>query len=206
MEVVVNDLSVAINGKNIFSNMSFCLNGGQMVSIIGESGCGKTTLLNSLGLIQPVSNGDILFDGKSAIKWGDKQKTRFWRKYAAFIYQDYGIIENESIAYNVALDKLQMRSNKVKTVLQEVGLAGRENERAAVLSGGEKQRVGIARAILKNAAIIYADEPTASLDVNNSDTVISLLRRCAMSGAIVILATHDEHLIKTCDKTIKMEK
>lgn len=206
MEIKVNNITVDIRGKKIFSNLSFEIKKGEMVAITGPSGCGKTTLLNCLGLIQPVDCGNIMIDEKNVTKLKDKEKTKFWHDYASFIYQDYGIIEDESVAYNVTLDKYKMRSNKVDTILKNIGLEDRKNELAIVLSGGEKQRLGIARAIFKNATVIYADEPTASLDVNNRELVIELLRHCAKQGSIVILATHDERLVNECDQIIHMQK
>ena len=127
-------------------------------------------------------------------------------KYATFIYQDYGIIEDETVAYNITLDKSKAKSKAVKNILAKVGLNGRDSELAIVLSGGEKQRIGIARAILKNASIIYADEPTASLDSENRQIVINLLKECASNGAIVILATHDDRLVSECNKVINLNK
>lgn len=162
MEIKISNISVKINGNQIFSNLSYIMNSGDMIALTGASGCGKTTLLNCLGLIQPIESGTILIDQKNATKWNDKEKTNFWHKYATFIYQDYGIIEDESVAYNITLDKSKIHKSEVETILKKVGLSGRANEQAVVLSGGEKQRIGIARAILKNASIIYADEPTAS--------------------------------------------
>lgn len=206
MDIKVNNIAVAISGRKIFSDVSFEITKGEMVAITGPSGCGKTTLLNCLGLIQSVDCGNIIIDGKNAAQWKDKEKTKFWHDYATFIYQDYGIIEDESVAYNVTLDKYKLNSNMVQTILKKVGLADRNNELAVVLSGGEKQRIGIARALLKNATVIYADEPTASLDVNNRELVINLLREFAKKGAIIILATHDERLVNECDKIIDMKK
>ena len=127
-------------------------------------------------------------------------------KYATFIYQDYGIVEDETVAYNITLDKSKAKSKAVKNILAKVGLNGRDSELAIVLSGGEKQRIGIARAILKNASIIYADEPTASLDSENRQIVINLLKECASNGAIVILATHDDRLVSECNKVINLNK
>lgn len=205
MEIKVDSIAVAVKEKKIFSDISFELKAGEMVAITGRSGCGKTTLLNALGLIQPTAAGKIFIDKKDVTKWGDKQKTKFWHENATFIYQDYGIIEDENVAYNVSLNKLTTGSKEVKNVLRKVGLDGREKEQAVVLSGGEKQRIGIARAILKKATIIFADEPTASLDAKNREIVVALLRECSEKGAIVVLATHDEYLAKICDKIINME-
>lgn len=206
MEVKVKDISVAIKGKQIFSNISYDMKSGEMIALTGQSGCGKTTLLNCLGLIQSVERGSIIIDGTDTSKWNDKDKTQFWKKYATFIYQDYGIIEDESVAYNITLDKFKMKNAKVESILEKVGLRDRAKEQAIVLSGGEKQRIGIARAIFKKASIIYADEPTASLDSANRRIVIDLLKECASNGAIVILATHDERLVSECDGIIDMKK
>ena len=106
--------------------------------------------------------------------------------------------------YNVLLQKVKLNGSRVKEVLKTVGLSGRENDLAIVLSGVEKQRLGIARAILKNASVIFADEPTASLDSGNREMVISLLKQCAQNGSMVILATHDERLVKECDCVITL--
>lgn len=204
MDIKVSNISVKINGNTIFSDISFEMKKGEMVAITGPSGCGKTTLLNCLGLIQPIDCGEIMIDGENITKWKDKEKTKFWHDYATFIYQDYGIIEDESIVYNVTLNKYKIRNNDVQEILKKVGIIDRDNELAVVLSGGEKQRIGIARAIFKKATVIYADEPTASLDMNNRELVIELLRQCTKQGAIVILATHDEQLSNECDKIIDM--
>lgn len=204
MEIIVNSISVEICGKKIFSDVSFSMKSGQMIALTGASGCGKTTLLNCIGLIQPISKGSILINGSKADKWNDTKTTRFWNDNATFIYQDYGIIEDESVAYNITLNKSKMRIGEVKDILRKVGLLGREKDMAMVLSGGEKQRIGIARALYKRAQIIYADEPTASLDASNRKAVIELLRQCTKQGAIVILATHDERLAAECDKVIDM--
>ena len=206
MEIKINSISVVITGKRIFSNITDTMNSGDMVALTGSSGCGKTTLLNCLGLIQPIESGSILINGNDTSKWNDKDKTKFWHKYTTFIYQDYGIIEDETVAYNITLDKSKAKSKAVKNILAKVGLNGRDSELAIVLSGGEKQRIGIARAILKNASIIYADEPTASLDSENRQIVINLLKERASNGAIVILATHEDRLVSECNKVINLNK
>ena len=194
------------NEVKAIDDVSFDIYEGEIFGLVGESGSGKTTLLNCLGLIQPIESGSILINGKDTSKWNDKDKTKFWHKYATFIYQDYGIIEDETVAYNITLDKSKAKSKAVKNILDKVGLNGRDSELAIVLSGGEKQRIGIARAILKNASIIYADEPTASLDSENRQIVINLLKECASNGAIVILATHDDRLVSECNKVINLNK
>lgn len=206
MEIKVKDIAVAVSGRKIFSGVSFEVKEGEMVALTGASGCGKTTLLNCLGLIQKADNGEIIINGNDTTKWKEKERTKFWHDQAAFVYQDYGIIEDESVSYNITLDKHKKGNDEVKKILEKVGLEGRGKELAVVLSGGEKQRIGIARAILKNAAVIYADEPTASLDAANREFVIGLLRQCTKEGAIVVLATHDERLVNECDQIIEISK
>ena len=118
--------------------------------------------------------------------------------------QDYGIIDDETVSFNVSLKKFGNNQGQIKEVLEIVGLQGREKDKALVLSGGEKQRLGIARAILKNASVIFADEPTASLDNSNRQIVVSLLKDCANRGAAIILATHDERLVAECDTVVRL--
>jgi len=202
--IQTKNIGISINGKTIFSNISFEIHSKEMIAITGPSGSGKTTLLNCLGLIQSVNSGDILIENQNASKWKEKEKTSFWKEKAAFIYQDYGIIEDEIVSYNVTLNKRQAKTQVVDEILQTVGLGGRGQDMAAVLSGGEKQRLGVARAIYKKAAIIFADEPTASLDKANREMIIQLLKTCSQNGASVIIATHDERLVKECDRSIHL--
>ncbi len=204
MNIIAKNICITINGRHIVNNVSLSAKSGQMVAITGKSGSGKTSLLNCLGLIHTVDEGKIYIDSEDAAKWSEKQRTAFWRKHAAFIYQDYGIIDDESVAYNITLSRMKSDKKRVQEVLSEVSLEERENDCAVVLSGGEKQRLGLARALYKNASIIYADEPTASLDSENREKVISLLHRCTNNGAVVILATHDLKLAEECDFIVEL--
>ena len=205
MEIKAQRITVEIGGRYIFKDISISLEGNKMIAITGKSGSGKTTLLNCLGLIQNVKKGSILIDGSDTGSWNDSDKTKFWHKSASFIYQDYGIIDNESVYYNVTLNKWKQNRNRVDEVLRLVGLVGRGNDYATVLSGGEKQRIGIARAIYKNSKIIFADEPTASLDSKNREQVVRLLKNRREEGVMIIIATHDERLVSECDENIDIE-
>ena len=205
MEIRAQRIVVEIGGKYIFKDISISMEGNKMIAITGRSGCGKTTLLNCLGLIQNVKKGSILIDGNDTSAWNENDKTKFWHKSASFIYQDYGIIDNESVYYNVMLNKQKQKYKKVDEVLNLVGLDGRGSDFASVLSGGEKQRLGIARAVYKNSEIIFADEPTASLDSKNREQVVNLLKSRKEAGVMIIIATHDERLISECDENINIE-
>jgi len=204
MNIRANNVSLSINGRRILSNVTLLAEGGKMTALTGKSGSGKTTLLNCLGLIHPIDSGKIFVDNNDVTGWRESQRTLFWKDYASFIYQDYGIIDDETVSFNVSLKKFGNNQGQIKEVLEIVGLQGREKDKALVLSGGEKQRLGIARAILKNASVIFADEPTASLDNSNRQLVVSLLKDCANRGAAIILATHDERLVAECDTVVSL--
>ncbi|KQB83563.1 ABC transporter ATP-binding protein [Corynebacterium oculi] len=202
MNIDTRDLGITLAGSTILSHLDLHLEPGRMVALTGPSGCGKSTLLACLGLIQRPTTGKVLVDGVDTTSWKDRERTRFWGEHAAFIYQDYGIIEEESARYNVTLRRGY--GAVADAALASVGLANKAKATAATLSGGEKQRLGIARAIYKESSVIYADEPTASLDARNRATVTSLLRERAQAGALVLIATHDEALAGLCDQQISL--
>ncbi|AWE43196.1 MULTISPECIES: ATP-binding cassette domain-containing protein [unclassified Actinobaculum] len=202
MHIQAADLGVTIDGTPIFTGIELDLDGGHMVALTGPSGSGKTTLLNCLGLILQPSSGEVTINGQVTNSWRDKRRTAFWAQHAAFIYQDYGIVEDETVAYNTTFKSFAR--GEADDILRHVGLDGRKDARAGVLSGGEKQRLGVARAMYKHADVIYADEPTASLDEDNRNLVSSLLRERANAGVLVIIATHDNRLVRQCDTEYKI--
>ena len=197
-------LCLRIKEKTIFENMSFYIEKPQMVAITGVSGSGKTSLLNCMGLIKDVSAGKIYINNKDCTCLQEKDKISFWENTATFIFQDYGIIDEESVLYNITFSNKKSNQNKAKAYLEKVGLKEKANNIASTLSGGEKQRLGIARALYKKAKIIFADEPTASLDEKNRNIIINLLRECVNNGILVVVATHDDRLSQSCDKIISM--
>lgn len=203
-----NGLIYRIEDLVIVDQFTAEIHAGRISSLVGPSGSGKTTVLNMLGMLLPPTAGELRIDGSHATDWSSRQRRSFWRSQAAFIYQDSGVIEDQSVAFNVTLRAGQMRHYKVRdrvlTVLERVGLGGRENDKARVLSGGEKQRLGIARALYKDASWVFADEPTASLDEVNKDIVVGLLRELADGGTGVVTATHDEYLMAQADEILRL--
>jgi putative ABC transport system ATP-binding protein len=197
-----NQVTMIINERTIMENESVICDPGTLTALVGPSGAGKTTLLHVLGLLLRPTSGRVLMDGVDTTSWEAKQRRLFWKKHAAFVLQDYGIVEEESVAFNVTMTSSLFRSKvvgdkeRVRKVLAKTGLNGRERELAARLSGGEKRRLAIARALYKDAQIIFADEPTASLDEANGDRVIELLQLLAKQGRTVIVATHDEKMMQ----------
>lgn len=205
MTITADRITVSAGGREILPPTSLSLAPGTSLALVGPSGSGKTTLLNALGMLVRVDSGRIELDGVAATAWKDARRRRFWHDQAAFIFQDYGLIDEESAAFNVVLSnpplrpRSALRNRAALDALAAVGLAGREGERVSALSGGEKQRVGLARAIYKRARYIFADEPTASLDEANRERVTGLLLGERERGAAVLIATHDLELAKLCD-------
>lgn len=205
MLIEAKDISVAFGGRSVLDGESVRCKPGMMTALVGASGSGKTTLLHCLGLLLPVDKGSILIDGKDVTRYGTATRRRFWRDRAAFVLQDYGIMDEESVAFNVTMQASvigkRVLGNKERLIqsLEQTGLKGRENELAGHLSGGEKQRLALSRAIYKDAHILFVDEPTASLDAINRRMVIKLLRDFAVCGRTVIVSTHDSVMIDACD-------
>ena len=204
MLIEAEGVSVAIGGRAVLDREFVRCESGTMTALVGPSGSGKTTLLHCLGLLLPIGKGRILIDGKDATNYSSAARRRFWRDHAAFVLQDYGIMDQESVAFNVTMQSslLGRRATgdqrRLAEALERTGLAGRQAEVASHLSGGEKQRLALARAIYKQASVVFVDEPTASLDAGNRRKVIDLFAEFAASGATVIVSTHDFEMIDAC--------
>ncbi|MFK4297424.1 putative ABC transport system ATP-binding protein [Arthrobacter sp. GAS37] len=210
MDIKAENITVTIEGKDVLKGQSVHATPGETLAFVGPSGCGKTTLLNVLGLLRRVDGGQVHVGGRDATRWDDRRRRRFWQQHAAFVFQDYGLIDEESVEYNVALSQMPIfglvkrHRAGIESALDRVGLVGRSGEKVSTLSGGEKQRVGLARAMFRSADVIFADEPTASLDLDNRNLVTLFLQEEAARGAAVIIATHDEALIKACDVSLRL--
>lgn len=205
MRIEAENVTMVIDGRTIIDGANLVCTPGTVTALVGPSGAGKTTLLNVLGLLLRPTSGRVLVDGVDTTGWGPRQRRLFWKDHAAFILQDYGVIEEESVAFNVTMTSSIFGSRvvgdhqRVKAVLDATGLGGRERELAVRLSGGEKRRLAVARALYKDAGVIFADEPTASLDDKNRARVIDLLVSLARQGRIVVVATHDAEMARASD-------
>lgn len=210
MIIQAHDVTVTIDRRDVVRRATLACRPGTMTALIGPSGSGKTTLLHTLGLLQLPTSGSITLDGRDSTRWNGSRRRRFWRQYAAFVLQDHGVIEDESVGFNVTMSASpitgKVRGDKARMIhaLEQVGLEHLTREPAAHLSGGEKQRLSIARAIYKGAHAIFVDEPTASLDSDNRCHVIRLFQDRARSGCTVVVSTHDEELIQACDSTYSL--
>lgn len=185
---------------------------GEFVCILGKSGCGKTTLLNILGLLDHATSGEYELDGVNVMNLNRKELAKYRNQKFGFIFQEYHLISELNILENVCVPLgyagigKKEREKRALELLGNLNLAGKENKYPIQLSGGEKQRVAIARAISNNAEIILADEPTGSLDPHNGMIVMEKLRELNQQGATVIMVTHDVELCKYGSRIIEIVK
>ena len=190
--------------KNIiFNDFNFKIEKGEHVCFSGNSGSGKSTLLNMIGQIEPLDSGLILYDRKQIITRKDRKK--FFGEKVGFIFQNFALIGNETVRENLELVPTAHRTNiSTQEALKIVGLESKQNAMTYTLSGGEQQRVALARLFLKKCEIILADEPTGSLDKSNSELVMSVLEYLNSHGRTLIIVTHDSDIKKRADRIIDL--
>ena len=186
--------------------ISFDLDAGKLLIIVGASGAGKTTLLNIIGGMEQASSGDILIDGKNLSKLSEKELTDYRRNDVGFVFQFYNLIPNLTAIENVELaSEISENSLKAEEVLDEVGLSKRHDNFPSQLSGGEQQRVAIARALAKNPKILLCDEPTGALDYKTGKNILKLLQDASRDlGATVIIITHNSLIKPMADTVIEL--
>ena len=187
--------------------IDFSIDKGEFVVVVGPSGAGKTTVLNILGGMDKASGGEVLVDGKDIAGYSQKQLTGYRRNDIGFVFQFYNLVPNLTALENVEL-ALQISRNPLdaKTVMQEVGLGDRLNNFPAQLSGGEQQRVSIARALAKNPKLLLCDEPTGALDYQTGKAILKLLHdMCRERGMTVIVITHNSALTPMADRVIRIK-
>ncbi|MDD2957234.1 MAG: ABC transporter ATP-binding protein [Lachnospiraceae bacterium] len=183
------------------------INKGEFAVIVGPSGAGKTTVLNVLGGMDTASSGEVWVDGYNIAKYNHKKLTGYRRDDIGFVFQFYNLIPNLTALENVEL-ALQICKNPLdaRTVLEEVGLGERLSNFPAQLSGGEQQRVSIARALAKNPKLLLCDEPTGALDYQTGKSILKLLQdMCREKGMTVIVITHNSALAPMADRVIRIK-
>ena len=184
---------------------------GEFVSIVGASGAGKTTLLQIIGTLDTDNEGEVIINGVNIKKLSDKELSAFRNKQLGFVFQFHQLLPEFTALENVCMPGLIARRNskeveeKAKELLTKLGLQDRFHHKPNELSGGEKQRVAVARALINDPKLILADEPSGSLDSGNKKELHSLLRKlCNEYGLTILLVTHDNELAETSDRIIEM--
>ncbi len=215
MEILkVENLSKIYGDKNnkvvALDNVSFSVNKGEFVAIVGASGSGKSTLLHLLGGVDKPTSGTVYVDGKDIYKLNDDNLAIFRRRQVGLIYQFYNLIPilnaEENITLPLELDNRKVNKKDVDELLEVLGMEKRRKHLPNELSGGQQQRISIGRALITKPAIVLADEPTGNLDSKSSDEIISLLRKANKQyKQTIIMITHNMEIAKIADRIIEIE-
>ncbi|GIV68196.1 MAG: hypothetical protein KatS3mg048_1058 [Caldilinea sp.] len=202
------------NGKvevHALRGVDIAVQPGEMVAIMGPSGCGKTTLLNCLSGLDEFDDGEVYIEGVRLSAMNDRERTRHRAQRMGFIFQTYNLlpvitaVENVELPLLVAGMRPSAARKRALEALEQVGLANRAHHRPAELSGGERQRVTVARALVNNPAIVWADEPTGSLDSKTADEIVTLMRTLNQArGQTFVVVTHDPDVAAACNRIIHM--
>ena len=191
-------------------NVSFSVEKGEFVAIVGASGSGKSTLLHLVGGVDRPTKGKVFIDGKNIYEMNDDKLAIFRRRQVGLIYQFYNLIPilnvEENITLPLELDNREVDKKTLKELLELLGLEHRSKHLPNELSGGQQQRVSIGRALITNPAIILADEPTGNLDSKSSDEIVALLKKSNKEyNQTIIMITHNMEIAKEADRIIKIE-
>ena len=208
--IEIENLNKTFAGTTVLHNMNMQINEGEMVAIVGESGCGKTTLLNILGLISLPTSGHYMIKGKTIKHINTKDAMMLRRHTIGYLFQNYGLVEDETVEWNLKLDYAYKKTSKkiqkeeMERLLDEFQLTGKLKNKVYQLSGGEQQRLALIKLIIKDCDIILADEPTGSLDASNRDLVMHKLLQMNQQHKTIVIVTHDMNVANSCHRIIEL--
>lgn|SRR5574344_2079 len=206
--IKIENLTKSFGEKVVINNFNYEINEGNIVAIMGKSGCGKSTFLNILGLLDLDYDGKVLYDNKEIAKEKDNKRTEYIRNNINYLFQNYALIDDDSVYENLLLaleyEHISKKEKKkiIDRTLNLVDLKEYDDKKIYTLSGGEQQRVALARVILKKGNIILCDEPTGNLDKENSNKVMNILKELKKKNRTIIIVTHDEEIANQCDDII----
>lgn len=201
--IKIDNISKSFGDRTILKNFSCSIKQGDFVVFSGKSGSGKTTLLNMIGGIEQIDSGKIMIDDLDLSNNHDIIK--LYREKIGFLFQNFALVESKTVEENILMIDKKYRNNvTVTSVLDKVGLGGYEKRKIFTLSGGEQQRIAIARLLIKRCSIVLADEPTGSLDSYNSNIVIEHIKELNELGKTIIMVTHDEKFKKLGGRLIEL--
>ncbi len=204
------------NIKKVFQNhtvlddFSVQVKQGDFLAITGKSGSGKTTILNIIGLLEKQDEGDLQLFGYKNPSLQSKAGNKILRKKLSYLFQNYALVDNETVNQNLEIAFLSLKCSNAKKkelkvkALKKVGLKVDLEQKVFSLSGGEQQRLAIARLLIKPCELILADEPTGSLDSTNRNEILTLLQNLNKEGKTIIIVTHDEYIAANCNNVIKL--
>lgn len=210
IENVIKTYDMGENSVKALQGVSFTINQGEFVSIMGPSGSGKSTCMNMIGCLDRPSSGLVEINGKETAKMSEKELAELRNKTIGFVFQQYHLLPSMTVLENVMLPlryqgvEKHLRKEMAINALDKVGLKNRKSHRPHELSGGQKQRVAIARAMVTNPKIILADEPTGALDSETGKQVLDMFRQINATGTTIILVTHDPEIGASTNRCIKI--
>lgn len=205
MIIELKNINKSYGPHTVLKDFNLSVEKGDFISIVGRSGAGKSTLLNIIGMLEEADSGELTICGIKNPEFGSGSGRKLLQNSIGYLFQNYGLIENETVMYNLRIaSKFKGMSKKDEKeafikALGKVGLENVLNKKVFQLSGGEQQRISIAKLLIKSPDIILADEPTGSLDAGNRDKILKLLREMNADGKTILLVTHDEE-VKRCAK------
>lgn len=201
--IKIENVTKQFGEKTLFDNLNITIDPGEFIVFSGPSGCGKTTLLNMIGGIESVDSGKVLVDEINVHE--KKNQLMYFRTKVGFLFQNFALIDNKTVKENLEVVRKDSRNNiTIEEALNVVGIKNMLSKKVYTLSGGEQQRVALARLMLKKSTLILADEPTGSLDNKNADIVMSILEDMNKSGKTIILVTHDENIKKRAKRVVRL--
>lgn len=206
--IEIRNLTKSYDDKIILDKFNLDIYEGEIIAIKGCSGKGKSTLLNIIGLIENFDSGELIIDGVSNVKPNSEKASGIIREKIGYLFQNFALVDNETVKFNLELAmkyiKLNKTDKKIKILdaLKKVNLEGYENKEIYKLSGGEQQRVAIARLLIKPCKIILADEPTGSLDDKNKENILNLLKYLNTQGKTIVVVTHEDIATNIADRVI----
>lgn len=214
LENVEKKYSGSVEELHIINNLSFSVEEGEFISILGRSGSGKSTLLNIMGLLDRVDGGKIFIGGQEVDKLSEEERDKIKNQMIGFVFQFHYLLPEFTALENVMLpallnnfDKKLEIEKRAKELLEKVGLGERENHKPSQLSGGEKQRVAISRALINSPKILLADEPTGNLDEETSEMIFKILKDINKNEKqTIIVVTHSKDLAEISDKQLYLKK
>ncbi|MBF6467205.1 ATP-binding cassette domain-containing protein [Nocardia beijingensis] len=208
--IEVEKLTKSFGGRVVLNNVSFEVKSATMLAITGASGSGKTTLLNCVGLLDDYDSGEITVHGTRLTGIRRHDRVRYFRYQVGYLFQNYALIDDKTVAENLSVActyasrELGSKRDWQLEALELVGLRDKLTARVFELSGGEQQRVAVARLLIRRPHVILADEPTGALDAGNRNEIMGHLAKLRDDGSTVLVVTHDPHVVDLCDDHIDL--
>ncbi len=207
-DIILSNITKMYGDKVVFSCFSLTIEPGEFVCISGESGKGKSTILNIMGLLDFPDTGDVIIRGVKNASLQSASGRKLARKEIAYVFQNYGLVEDQTVIYNMKIAAKFSEKQSIQDyydALEEVGLKqGVLKQKIYQLSGGEQQRVALARLHVKPSSIILADEPTGSLDATNRDIIMNILKKHNEAGKTLVVVTHDKEIEKCANRVVRL--